>query len=131
MSNKTTALHTKTDIRDKEDIILLVEAFYTQVRKDPLLAPVFQQRIPDAAWPHHLGIMSGFWNSVLFAQNDYHGSPFPKHIGLDIGSAHFDRWIEYFHQTIDLYFTGPKANEAKEKSAKIRELFESKLGWLK
>jgi hemoglobin len=132
MSHKYDTITPKTDIKDKNDIIKLVDAFYVQVRRDPILGPVFLQRIPnDAAWPHHLEILYSFWNSVLFAQNDYHGTPFPKHVGLGIEALHFDRWIDYFHQTIDLYFVGPKADEAKDKSLKIRMMFESKLGILK
>jgi hemoglobin len=129
MHNKSSHTIIKTDIRDKADIIVLIDAFYGQVRKDPVLAPIFQQRIPDdAAWPIHLRTMYSFWNTLLFGENDYHGNPFHKHIGMEIGALHFDRWIGYFHQTVDLYFSGPMAENAKEKATKMRMIFESKLG---
>jgi hemoglobin len=129
MNNKVSHTILKTDIRDKNDIVVLIDAFYNQVRMDPVLAPVFQQRIPDdAAWPAHLATMYSFWNTLLFAADDYHGNPFHKHLGIEIGAQHFERWIGYFHQTIDLYFSGPMADNAKEKATKMRMIFESKLG---
>ena len=121
----------KRDILDKNDIVVLVDAFYMQVRQDPLLGPVFKQRIPDgASWQPHLQTMYNFWNSILFAEPEYNGRPFPKHIGLGISPEHFDRWIGYFHQTVDLYFTGPKAEEAKSRAGKIRMIFEGKLKFI-
>lgn len=128
MAHKIESRPDKTDIRDKNDIKLFVDAFYTQVRQDPMLGPVFKLRIPDdASWSPHLSIMCSFWNTVLFAESDYRGTPFPRHVGLSIGAEHFDRWIEYFYQTIDLYFSGPKAEETKDKASKMRMIFESKL----
>jgi len=121
-------MNEQKDIMNSEDVKLLVNSFYDKVRNDELLAPVFSKRIPDAnAWPYHLGIMCNFWETVLFAKEAYRGNPFPKHIGLSIASTHFDRWIELFHKTIDTYFAGPKAQEAKDRAVKMRRLFEIKL----
>lgn len=120
---------TKHDIRNRRDIDLLVEDFYTRVRKDDLLAPIFNKRIPnDSEWPHHLHIIANFWETVLFAKPGYFGNPFPKHIGLEIRKEHFDRWIELFYKTTDDHFEGPMATDAKERAAKMRTLFEIKLG---
>jgi len=117
------------DISTAEDIKIFVDDFYTRVRQDELLAPVFKLRIPrDEDWPHHLEIIENFWKSVLFAQPAYKGNPFPKHVGLGIEASHFDRWIQLFHQTIDDHFSGAKADEAKDKAIKMRQLFEIKLG---
>lgn len=129
MINNISVGNKKGDIQGKQDIVLIIDAFYSQVRKDPVLEPVFRRRIPtDSAWPAHLRTMYSFWNTLLFAQDDYHGNPFPKHTGLEIDALHFDRWLGYFHQTVDLHFSGPKADEAKLKATKMRVLFESKLG---
>jgi hemoglobin len=119
----------KTDIRGREDIDLLVQEFYARVRKDSLLSPIFSKRIPtDADWPHHLHIIANFWETVLFARPGYFGNPFPKHLGLEIKKEHFDRWIELFNKTVDDYFEGLVATDAKERAAKMRTLFEIKLG---
>ncbi|MEM7572812.1 MAG: group III truncated hemoglobin [Bacteroidota bacterium] len=120
-----------TDIRDKADIKILINAFYQQVRKDDRLGSVFAARIPDEEWPIHLEKMYGFWNSVLFAQHDYRGRPFAKHALLPIEDLHFERWLLLFGQTVDAHFSGPKAEEAKMRAGKIGELFQSKLAFLR
>ncbi|HYE53258.1 MAG TPA: group III truncated hemoglobin [Chitinophagaceae bacterium] len=120
---------TKPDIRDRQDIDLLVDQFYSRVRRDSLLSPIFSKRIPtDADWPHHLHIIADFWETVLFAKPGYFGNPFPKHVGLEIKKEHFDRWIELFYKTIDEHFEGLMATDAKQRAAKMRTLFEIKLG---
>lgn len=120
-----------TDIRDKADIKVLIDAFYQQVRKDDRLGSVFAARIPDEEWPIHLEKMYGFWNSILFAQRDYRGRPFAKHALLPIEDLHFERWLLLFGQTVDAHFDGPKAEEAKMRAGKIGELFKSKLKFLR
>ena len=116
------------DISNKEDINLLMDEFYTRVRKDELLSPVFKTRIPnDASWPAHMEVISLFWESVLLGETPFRGNPFPKHVGLGISSIHFDRWMDLFHTTIDELFSGKIATEAKQKSVKMRTLFEFKL----
>ncbi|MEO8406653.1 MAG: group III truncated hemoglobin [Chitinophagaceae bacterium] len=114
------------DIINKEDIKQLVDAFYANVRRDDLLAPIFNERIGDR-WPQHLEKMYSFWTTVLLAENDYHGSPFPPHAQLPVDHSHFMRWLELFHQTIDESFQGEKAIEAKWRAVKMAEMFENKI----
>lgn len=96
-----------------------------------MLGPVFEKRITDDAdWPRHLGNMYNFWDGVLFGGGEYQGRPFPKHLGLGIGPAHFDRWIELFYTTVDGLFVGSKAEEVKMRAGKIRMIFEGKLKFM-
>ena len=121
-------LATKKEIENSDDVRLLLDSFYAKVKSDPLLGPVFQSRIPtEADWPPHMDILYQFWESVLFGKSAFRGNPFPKHIGLGIKATHFDRWIQLFHATIDELFIGKIATEAKDKSVKMRMLFEFKL----
>ena len=118
----------KKQMENSDDVRLLLDHFYAKVKKDPLLAPVFQVRIPtEADWPEHMDVLYQFWESVLFGVSAFRGNPFPKHIGLGINAAHFDRWIELLHATIDELFVGKIAVEAKQKALKMRMLFEYKL----
>ena len=114
------------DIKTFEDISLVVDVFYDRVRKDPLLGPVFMERI-TGSWEPHLQTMRNFWYTVLFAQAAYRGNPFMKHINLPVQAMHFERWIQLFHQTIDELFTGSVADDAKQKAVKMGLLFQSKL----
>lgn len=75
----------------------LVHGFYDRVRTDPMLGPVFADRITD--WETHLARMVDFWSSVALMTGRYHGQPMPKHLPLPVEVAHFDRWLELFRQT--------------------------------
>ena len=67
----------KIEIKGVEEIKILVDAFYTKVKGDDLLGPVFASRIPnDSDWPKHLEKMYRFWTMVLFTEPVYRGNPF-------------------------------------------------------
>lgn len=115
----------KTDIQTLEDVKTLVDQFYGKVRQDELLAPVFEERIQDR-WPVHLAKMYQFWQTILLGENTYKGRPFPPHATLDVNETHFNRWVALFKGTIDEYFEGEKAEEAKWRADKMSELFQIK-----
>ena len=75
----------------------LVHGFYDRVRTDPLLGPVFADRITD--WGPHLEKMVDFWSSVALMTGRYHGRPVPAHTPLPIHGAHFERWLGLFRET--------------------------------
>jgi hemoglobin len=82
---------------DDAMISRLVDGFYDRVRADPLIGPVFHQRISD--WGPHLEQMKLFWSSVALMSGVYHGRPMPKHLPLPVDARHFDRWLELFEAT--------------------------------
>jgi hemoglobin len=116
----------KKEINSIEYIHLLVDSFYERVRKDEVLAPIFNEKIKE--WPHHLDIMYRFWQTLLLNQNTYNGTPFLKHQTLPIEKEHFERWLTLFHETVDTLYSGNIAVEAKYKAGKIGEVFQHKLG---
>ena len=77
----------------------LVHGFYGRVRVDPLLGPIFADRITD--WGPHLAKMVEFWSSVALMTGRYHGQPILKHLPLPVEGAHFDRWLALFRQTAE------------------------------
>lgn len=115
------------DISDRKDIIFLVDSFYKKVNSDELLAPVFAH----VDWPAHRPIMYNFWSSMLLGDQSYQGNPFQKHVHLAINSAHFNRWLELFKQTVDENFVGFKADEVKSRAQNIAGVFQHKMGLLK
>lgn len=111
---------------DIEDVKLLVDTFYTKVRKNQTLAPIFNERIGNR-WPEHLEKMYTFWQTTLLGEHTYFGSPFPPHAQLPVDNSHFSQWITLFTQTVDELFTGEKAEEAKWRAGKMAEMFELKI----
>ena len=82
-----------------DDTVLreLVHAFYGKIRMDPVLGPIFAERITD--WTPHLERMTTFWSSVALMTGRYHGAPVPKHVGLPVDWSHFERWLALFRET--------------------------------
>lgn len=70
-------------------IVRLVDGFYDRARADPLIGPVFNERISD--WGPHLEQRRLFWSSVALMSGVYHGRPMPKHLPLPVDARHFDR----------------------------------------
>ena len=108
-----------------EDIQLFVDEFYSKVREDNLIGPVFAGVIND--WQPHLEKMYAFWNAALFGVPGFKGNPFAKHAPLPIAPEHFGRWLELFTETIDTHFAGSMADETKQRAGLMATMFMSKL----
>ncbi len=119
-------MNQKQKILEIADIQLMVNTFYDKVRKDELLAPVFEERI-GGKWAQHLEKMYKFWQTVLLQEHTYFGSPFTPHALLPVNHQHFSKWIDLFTETIDELFDGDVAIEAKWRAAKMAEMFEYKI----
>ena len=82
-----------------ECIALMVDRFYSRVREDGLLGPVFNGVIGDN-WPEHLAKLTDFWTSVLLAARRYKGNPMMAHLAIpQMDQTHFNRWIELWRET--------------------------------
>jgi hemoglobin len=119
----------KKDIENIQDIQQLVDTFYEKIQKDLLLGDLFATRIFD--WPKHLEKMYRFWQTVLLEQHTYSGSPFLPHTTMPLTGEHFDRWVAIWKETINWYFQGIKANEAKWRGEAMAAMFLSKIEFYK
>ncbi|MDQ1149296.1 group III truncated hemoglobin [Sphingobacterium zeae] len=119
----------KQDIQTLDDIKELVDQFYTTIRNDTLLGPIFKERIQDN-WAPHLEKMYSFWQTILLDEHSYFGSPFPPHMNLPIEAKHFAQWLNLFEARVDDLFAGEKAEEAKWRAQKMAQMFQFKLDYL-
>lgn len=120
----------KQDIQEAKDVKLMVDEFYGQVKDDELIGPIFE-KVVQGNWTSHLEKMYGFWETVLLNIHKYSGSPFQKHIPLPLEAAHFERWLSLFSSTIDRYFEGEKAEDAKKRATQMGIMFQYKLKHIK
>ena len=89
------------DALDEKMIRDVVHTFYAQVRRDPLIGPIFNGTIPAEEWPGHLRKLCDFWSSMLLRTGRYEGRPLPPHLKLpELGETHFRRWLELFRNTV-------------------------------
>jgi hemoglobin len=76
----------------------LVHAFYSRVRDDPMLGPIFNSAVIN--WDEHLEKLSDFWSSVTLMSGRYKSTPMAAHAALpNLAGEHFDRWLELFKAT--------------------------------
>lgn len=120
----------KKDIEHLDDIKRIVDTFYQRIRKNELLGPIFEARIGNR-WDGHLEKMYRFWQTVLLSEHTYSGAPFPPHATMPIDESHFTVWVQNWTATVDGFFSGPVAEEAKKRGALMAAIFNSKLEYFK
>ena len=106
----------------ESQIVALVDAFYAKIRRDEVLAPVFERAIAPDAWPVHLAKMYDFWSSVMLTTGRYKGNPMLAHLRLkSIEENMFPRWLALFRETAEELFAPDLAASFREKSERIAE----------
>ncbi len=103
----------------ERSVATFLDAFYTKVRRDPDLAPIFDAAIPSEEWPAHLQTIRDFWSSVLFKTGRYKGNPFGAHVGKGIRPEHFERWLTLFGETAAASFEPPATAALIDKACQI------------
>lgn len=120
----------KTDIKAREDVILLVDTFYEKVKVNATLGYIFNN-VAKIDWDYHLPKMYSFWSSILLGEQSYTGNPMIKHVALSkitpITSNEFAEWLLLFTSTIDELFIGENAKEAKVRARNIARLMLHKI----
>lgn len=119
-------METGKEIMAIEDVQLLVDTFYSRVREDELLGPIFEGRL-EGKWEEHLGKMYRFWQTILLGEHTYYGSPLMPHLNMPVEKKHFQQWVGIFHQTVDDLFSGEVAEEAKWRGNRMAEMFNYKI----
>ncbi|MFL1896520.1 group III truncated hemoglobin [Aquimarina sp. 2-A2] len=115
------------DLETRNDIIKLITIFYSKVRKDSVLGPIFNGIIND--WENHIIHIADFWNTNLFSVPAYKGNPISKHIEVDkkqhhtINNEHFGIWLRLWITTIDELFEGKIATLAKDRARRMATIF--------
>jgi len=121
----------KKELEDNEDVILLVDDFYKKAVSDHEIGFIFNKHM-QASLEEHLPLIYSFWQSVLLGTMTYRGNLMVKHLELNkrvaLEEPHFDRWLFLWNESVDLFFVGPKAEEAKQRAKAMKELMLYKIG---
>jgi hemoglobin len=121
----------KKDISTYDDIILFVDLFYDKLAKDALLKDIFFARLGNGNWQEHLTTIYNFWATVLLQHTSYKGQSFLPHAKMQLEQMHFDKWLQLFNESIDFYFEGAVATDAKTRANTMAILFMSKINYYK
>lgn len=120
----------KSDIENRDDVVLLVNSFYKSVQEDRLLGPYFTE-VGKVDWDTHLKTMYDFWENIIFNAGTYKGNTLKVHENLNqlskISQNHFKKWLELFEQTTNELFTGTNAQNAVNRASSIATVMQIKL----
>jgi hemoglobin len=115
------------DIQSREDIELLINSFYTKVRKDDTIGFIFND-IAKVKWEQHIPVMYDFWETLLLDAASYQKNAMEVHYTLNrrvpLQETHFQRWLQLFSETVDELFSGNIATMAKTKAKSIASLMQ-------
>ena len=118
------------DLCDPDEVREMVRRFYFDVAQDDLLGPLFND-VARVDWSEHLPKLTAFWCRALFSTPGYEGNPYRRHQLVHQRQAftpvHFERWLDLFHETIDLGWAGPKAEKAKALARKVAAVHSQQL----
>lgn len=110
------------DIENREDIKVMVNTFYDEVRKNERLGFLFDETA-QVDWETHLPKMYDFWESILFDKPIFSGNPMGKHMHLHsiqkLKAEDFDIWLNIFKTNIEKRFEGIVVEKAKQRAESI------------
>ena len=97
----------------------LVERFYGKVRREAVLAPIFEAAVED--WDEHLDRLQAFWSSVMLTSGRYKGNPMAAHAPLKFDVSAFDTWLSLWRETTAELFDPDQAAALNAKAERIGE----------
>jgi hemoglobin len=104
---------------NRTSITTLVDDFYTDIRRDSLLQPVFDSAV-GTNWGPHLERMVDFWCSVMLASSDFRDKVCGTHMQLQgIEANHFRRWLSLFETHVQRLFPVEVAEETRRIAASL------------
>jgi hemoglobin len=121
----------KEDIRNREDILLIMRYFYDKLLADSSISYLFTE-IAQVDLEDHFPRLVDFWDSMLFGTQTYKANAMQPHIDLAKKSPftkeHFETWLNYLFISIDKTYEGPMAHTMKARAQNIAGLMEFKVG---
>ena len=120
----------KKQIETREDIIKLVDTFYSRVLTDKTIGFIFTD-VAKINIKEHMPKMYDFWETTLFHKSNYKGNPIKIHLDLNdnhqLTEKHFEVWLKLFVAVVDELFKGTKAELAKTRVVSIATVMQIKI----
>jgi len=112
----------KPDLDSRARIDEFIDAFYTRVLVDPVLAPIFLD-VAAIDLNVHLPHIKDYWAKLLLKDNQYQRHTMNIHRVLHskrkLTEGDFQLWLSLFVKTLDELFEGERAMRAKKVAALI------------
>lgn len=118
------------DIETREDLLLLMRAFYGKLLANPSISYLFTE-VAKIDLEQHLPVLVDFWENILFGSDTYRKNALQPHMDLHAKSPilprHFETWLGYFKETVDELFNGPVASQAKVRAESIATIMKIRI----
>jgi hemoglobin len=120
----------KRDIINRQDLVMILEAFYKKAFEDDLIGHFFTTVMP-LDLETHIPLIADFWEAIVFNTQGYRKNVMEVHQHINslssIKKEHLDRWIKLFTATVDELFSGQKAELMKQRARSIATLMDIKI----
>jgi hemoglobin len=111
---------------DADDIVRLVDRFYTRVQADPVLGPIFNAAVDD--WDEHKRLLVSFWSSIALGTRSYRGNPMAMHRPHPIREEHFAHWLALWREVAEAELSAEHAAMVIEHANRIAQSLQFGLG---
>ena len=118
------------DIENRQDLDLLLKAFYDKLLQDPAINYMFTD-VAQINLTEHMPHIVDFWEQSLFYTGGYRKNIMQIHLDLNskekLTDTHFETWLNHFNTVTDLLFTGPNCEKAKTRAQSIATVMKIKI----
>ncbi|MGV3697274.1 group III truncated hemoglobin [Flavobacterium sp.] len=118
------------DIKNQDDLYLLVDEFYKKLLADETISYIFTD-VVKINIEEHLPILVTFWSQAILGTGGYTRNLTQIH--LDINAKEhltpelFNIWLSHFYQTVNENFKGEKAEQIKTQALSIATIMQIKI----
>jgi hemoglobin len=117
------------DISTREDLELLMRAFYEKLLHDDAINYVFTD-VAKIDLVEHLPHIVSFWEQNMNSGN-YRNNVLKIHLDLNekiqFTETHFNTWLSHLENTIDQHFAGENAEKMKTRALSIATIMRIKM----
>lgn len=121
---------TMNDIRNQDDLYLLVDEFYKKLLFDDSISYIFTD-VVKIKIEEHLPILVTFWSQAILGTGGYVKNLTQIHLDINkkepLTSELFTIWLNHFYITVDENFFGEKAEKIKTQALSIATIMQIKI----
>ena len=125
----------KKDIENRDDIYKIVKEFYIKLMSDDVMLHFFLEFKDPILLEEHLQVLVDFWDNIIFYSGTYQKNAMKPHLELQhhkpFQKIHFTHWLHHFNSSVDAFFEGQNAHNAKSRAISIATVMEIRIAELK
>lgn len=118
------------DIKNQEDLYLLVADFYKKLLSDNRISYIFTD-IVKIKLEEHLPILVTFWSQVILGTGGYSNNLTQIHLDVDLkehlSPELFQIWLEHFYAAVDENFMGDNSEKIKTQALSLATILKIKI----